>query len=121
VLDRAVLAGRVHRLENDEECESVARPEELLCVRELLDSLCENRPRLGLELLFRQVLVAGEGGPCGVAVGERGAGSRLDDEMREYPFVRGDRCLLRLGGHSAGQRCPVDHDALPACRVSQAR
>ena len=32
VFDRAVLAGRVHRLKDDEERVAVARPEELLCV-----------------------------------------------------------------------------------------
>ena len=91
VLDRTVLAGRVHRLKNDEECVSVARPEELLCVRELLDSPCENRPGLVLELLLRQLFVAGNGGPRRVAVGEGGLHARLDHEVSEYPFLRGDR------------------------------
>ena len=79
-----------------------------MCVRELLDPPSENRPRLGLELLFRQVFVAGEGGPCGVTVGERGARAGLDDEVIEYLPLGSDWCLLRLGGYG-GARPHHDH------------
>ena len=99
MLDCAVLAGRVHRLENDEECVPVARPEELLGVRELLDPPRENRARLGLELLFRQPLVAWDGGPGRVALGEGCVRAGLDDEVIEYLPSGSDWCLLRLGGH----------------------
>jgi hypothetical protein len=51
VLDRAVLAGRVHRLEDDEDGVRVSSPEKLLCLRELLDSASQYGLRFGYQLL----------------------------------------------------------------------
>jgi len=41
VLDRPVFAGRVHRLEHDQERVRAVRPEQLLCCGEFVDELSE--------------------------------------------------------------------------------
>ncbi len=51
VLDRAVLPGDVHCLQDNEQCVRVARPEQLLGLGEVFDSSGQHLPCFGLELL----------------------------------------------------------------------
>ena len=120
VLDRAVLAGRVHRLEDDEERVRVARPEQLLRLRELLDPASQDRLRLGLQLLARQRLEVRAAGPARIPVSECRRGTRLDQQLLEYPLCFSSRDLLcrdaEPGPHRAAPR-----DGRRACPARRTR
>ena len=83
VLDRRVLARRVHRLEDDEQRVAVARPEKLLGVRELRRPLPPPLLRVRLELV--PVLSADVVATCPPRVpgGEARGLSGADDELVE--------------------------------------
>ena len=58
MLDRAVLACRVHRLEDEQHAPAVLRVELLLFLREPLDAALEQRARLALLLGLEAMSVA---------------------------------------------------------------
>jgi hypothetical protein len=63
VLDHGVLAGRVHRLEDDEQRVSVTRPQQLLCLRELRDPSSDRVLRPLRQLVRRKVRELVAAGP----------------------------------------------------------
>ena len=89
VLDRRVLAGRVHRLQDDEQRVPVARPQELLCGRQLRNTARERILRLLLELVFGEVREVRAAGPAGVSRRKAGRLARLDDELFENLSANG--------------------------------
>ena len=70
VLDRRVLAGGVHRLQDHEDRVAVARPQQLLCVGELLDATRDGVLRPLLELVRREGRELRAARPTRVSVGD---------------------------------------------------
>ena len=91
VLDRRVLAGRIQRLEDDEERVGIARPQELLRVGELDDPLLQDVLRQPFELLLGELLEVLAPGPPGVALGEPGGRAGFDEESFQDLFTTGHR------------------------------
>ena len=87
VPDRAVLAGRVHRLEDHQQRIGVLRVELVLMLRELLDAVFEQREGF--------LLVLDRPGPIRVVVLERDLLPRLGDEPVHQLFdLLVHRCLM---------------------------
>ena len=91
MLDRRVLAGRVHGLQDDEQRLPVTRPQELLCGGELLDAARERFLRPLLDLVLGEVGEVRATGPTGVSRREARRLAGLDDEMLEQPPANGCR------------------------------
>ena len=89
VLDRRVLAGSVHRLQDDEQRLPVTRPKQLLRGRELGDAALERLLRPFLELVLGQVGEVRAAGPRGVSLRQSRWLSRLDDEVLEEALPNG--------------------------------
>ena len=89
MLDRRVLAGRVHGLQDDEQRLPVTRPQELLRVGELLDAARERFLRTLLDLVLGEVREVRATGPAGVSRREARRLAGLDDELLEQPAPDG--------------------------------
>ena len=70
MFDGRILARRVHRLEHDEECVAVARPQQLLHVRELVGAARQELLCGRIELGRGQLLEFATASPFGVASGQ---------------------------------------------------
>ena len=87
VLDRGILAGRVHRLEHDQKRVSVTRPQQLLGVGKGLLALCERVARPRTEFLPGQIREVRAACPRGIASRNAGCGARLDHEVLQQPLA----------------------------------
>ena len=86
VLDRGVLAGRVHRLEDDQQGVDIARPQELLRILQPLDALSQHVRGGAIQLRGRQRVVHATTRPAGVASDEVRFRPRFDAELVGDPF-----------------------------------
>src|SRR5262249_47348115 len=87
VLDRAVLAGRVHRLKDDQDRVTVVGVEQRLGLGQVGEVLVQDRPGALLDLLLAQFLHLARLGPPRVPVLEPEALPRRDAEEVEDVFA----------------------------------
>ena len=93
VLDRRVLAGGVHRLEDDEQRVAVARPQQLLRIGELIDPACQCVLGPLVELANGEVSEVRAALPTRVSSRDPCGRARLDEQLLEDSTANG---LARL-------------------------
>ena len=98
VLDRRILAGGVHRLQDDEQRVPVTGPQQLLGDGELRDAALERILRPLLELVLCDVREVRAAGPAGVSRRKAGRLAGLDDELLEKSIPNG---CVHLRAHRA--------------------
>ena len=115
VLDRAVLAGRVHGLEHDQHRVHIGGVEQLLCRRQLRDVLLQVLDRTRLQFAFSQILELAVARPARVVVLQaefptglhleqsRGILERKGHPSLLCPEVRGKRQVFEAGTASIEQ------------------
>ena len=117
MLDRRVLAGRVHRLQDDEQRLPVTGPQQLLGDGELRDAALERILRPLLELVLGEVREVRAAGPAGVSRRKAGRLAGLDDELLEKSIPNG--CVHRRAhGAQVGwvhQRLRIERRKIHQC------
>ena len=88
MLDRAVLTGRVHRLEDDQHRVAVGRIEQLLRLGHVGDVLVEGLDRAHLQFVLSQRLEFAAAGPAWIVPFQVHPGARFDTESPRRFLVR---------------------------------